>query len=262
MVEKFRDFDVYQLGKYNKERNLKRKARKKREQQLQFPDLVPRMCRLRKNSQTLRQAFEPDAKPALTMKRMIRQLHISKPVEPIMSLIGKKYPATHAEFVRSGLRGQFDPTRAGKRMKLPGWSSSLVRRSLPCALVDAATTVPETWETLVSAKGNKAATWEELIEHKKLPFMAMMRNIRNMILCGIKPRYHKWVQNKLMDEQTIANSRQFPFSFFSAYEVRSRDDADAVLIETNRRSFRPTWSTTRRCSTRPTTLRIRIAYES
>jgi hypothetical protein len=53
--------------------------------------------------------------------------------------------------------------------------------------------------------------------------MAMMRNIRNMILTGVKPRYHRWIQNKLMDEQTIANSRQFPFSFFSAYEVIPRD---------------------------------------
>lgn len=33
------------------------------------------------------------------------------------------------------------------------------------------------------------------------------------------------VQNKLMDEQTIANSRQFPFSFFSAFEVIPRDMA-------------------------------------
>ena len=51
------------------------------------------------------------------------------------------------------LPGQFESARAGKRMKLP---------------------VPETWETFLSEKGNKASTWEELIEHKKLPFMAML----------------------------------------------------------------------------------------
>lgn len=47
--------------------------------------------------------------------------------------------------------------KAGLRMKLP---------------------TPETWETLLSEKGNKSSTWEELIEHKKLPFMAMLRNLR------------------------------------------------------------------------------------
>lgn len=76
-----------------------------------------------------------------------------------MCLIGKKYPATHSEFVKSGLRGEFDGifililkekfeiifilfwkvSRVGTRMKLP---------------------IPETWETMVSEKGNKAATWE------------------------------------------------------------------------------------------------------
>jgi telomerase protein component 1 len=83
--------------------------------------------------------------------------------------------------------------------------------------------VPETWETLLSAKGNKASTWEELIEHKKLPFMAMLRNIRNLIFAGVHPKYHKWVMNKLTNEVTIAQSKQFPFRFFSAYEVIPQD---------------------------------------
>jgi telomerase protein component 1 len=188
LVDKFGDFDSYQLGKYNKERTVKRKARRKREFLALFPT----------------HDFPPDAKPTLTLKRMIRLLHITAPVEPVMCLLGRKYPATHAEFVRSGLRGEWDTARAGQRMKLP---------------------VPETWETLVSAKGNRASTWEELIEHKKLPFMAMLRNIRNLLLCGVQTKYHRWVQGKLRDEQTIMHSRQFPFRFFSAYEVVPRDMA-------------------------------------
>src|ERR1700678_2029109 len=89
---------------------------------------------------------------------------ISTPTSSVMCILGKKYPTTQEEFTKSGLTGTFEPARAGKRMKLP---------------------VPETWETLLSAKGNKASTWEELIEHKKLPFMAMLRNIRNLIFTGI-----------------------------------------------------------------------------
>lgn len=89
--------------------------------------------------------------------------NIAAPPASVMCILGKKYPATQEDFSKSGLKGEFEPQRAGKRMKLP---------------------VPETWETLLSAKGNKASTWEELIEHKKLPFMAMLRNIRNLIFSG------------------------------------------------------------------------------
>lgn len=178
MIEKFPDFDAYQLGKYNKERTIKRKQKKLRE--------------------TGKEDKRSGGKPPLTIKQMIRQLHLSHPNTSVMCILGKKYPMTIEEFRNSGLPGVFDHTKAGTRMKLP---------------------TPETWETLVSEKGNKASTWEELIEHKKLPFMAMLRNLRNLIYTGVLPRYHRWVQNKLSSEQTVANSRQFPFRFFSAYEI-------------------------------------------
>ena len=53
-----------------------------------------------------------------------------------------RYPADPDMFSKSRLPGMFDSERAGKRMKLP---------------------TPETWETQVSLKGNKAQTWEDLI---------------------------------------------------------------------------------------------------
>ena len=61
--------------------------------------------------------------------------------------------------------------------------------------------------------------WEELIDHKKLPFMAMLRNLRNVIIAGISNQHHQWVIGRLTDERAVVNSRQFPFRFFSAYEV-------------------------------------------
>lgn len=69
----------------------------------------------------------------------------------------------------SGLPGKFQPDRAGKRMKLP---------------------TPVTWETQLSALGNKASTWESLLDQRKLPFMAMLRNLRNMLVTGISNRHH------------------------------------------------------------------------
>jgi len=185
MVSKFPDFDAYQLGKYNKERSIKRKIKKQKEEKASNPD-----------------AKVPDTKPMLTLKQLIRQLHISQPSLNVMCLLGKKYPLTESVFKELGLPGKFEEDRSGRRMKLP---------------------TPETWETLLSEKGNKASTWEELIEHKKLPFMAMLRNLRNLIYTGVHPRYHKWAQNKLCNAITIAQSKQFPFRFFSAYEVIPRD---------------------------------------
>jgi len=41
------------------------------------------------------------------------------------------------------------------------------------------------WETQISLKGNKAEVWQQLIDNKKLPFMAMLRNLRNMIKAGM-----------------------------------------------------------------------------
>ena len=53
-----------------------------------------------------------------------------------------RYPSTLEEFYQSRLPGTFDEERANKRMKLP---------------------TPETWETQVALKGNKATTWQDLI---------------------------------------------------------------------------------------------------
>jgi len=184
MVFKFPQFDAYQLAKYNKENSMKRKRKKAKA-------LAEKLVAEGK-------AAPPPPQKQITIKQMIRQLHINQPVPHVMCILGKKYPSDMIGFRDSGLSGNFDEARAGKRMKLP---------------------VPETWETLLSLKGNKAHVWEELIDNRKLPFMAMLRNLRNMILTGISRRHHRWVMSKLKDEQTVANSRQFPFSFFTAYEA-------------------------------------------
>lgn len=63
--------------------------------------------------------------------QLIRKLHITEPVNFVMCLLGKKYPMTADEFYCSRLPDTFDPSRAGKRMKLQ---------------------TPETWETQLSLR--------------------------------------------------------------------------------------------------------------
>lgn len=63
-------------------------------------------------------------------------------------------------------------------------------------------------------------------DHKKLPFMAMLRNIRNMMKAGVSEKHHQWVIGKLTDEGAVVHSKQFPFRFFSAYTVLDELEAD------------------------------------
>lgn len=65
---------------------------------------------------------------SVSLKKLIRNLHISEPVENVMCLLGKKYPRDVSEFLSSGLPDSWDPDMAGLRMRLPipyTWSNEL-----------------------------------------------------------------------------------------------------------------------------------------
>jgi telomerase protein component 1 len=163
MIQKFPDFDKYQLAKYNKEKARLKKAKKSNESQgktttgavrgrggassarggrggrgrgsargrgtsrsssvdsnmsvastEEKPDKAARKAMTKINEEdreTRRMAF--------TLKRLIRQLHISEPVEHVWCLLGKRYPETSELFYQSRLPGVFEPERVNKRMKLP-----------------------------------------------------------------------------------------------------------------------------------------------
>lgn len=220
MIAKFPDFDEYQLAKYNKQKKNARPTivKMSKDWRSASPDEMESQhsdddsddddsgddysedeeINADKDSDDDEDDEVTYELKALTLKQLVRKLHISQPAYQVMALIGKKYPETAEAFYRSGLSGTFDDQKAGKRMKL---------------------LVPETWETQVSSKGNKSSTWEALIDHRKLPFMAMLRNIRSMIRCGLKRAYHDKIIRRLTDEHSVINSKQFPFRFLSAYDI-------------------------------------------
>jgi 60 kDa SS-A/Ro ribonucleoprotein len=74
-----------------------------------------------------------------------------------------------------------------------------------------------TWETELSAKGNKSGVWEGLIDSGRLPYMAMLRNLRNILQADVKPEHLKKVLDIISDPERVKKSRQLPFRFFSAY---------------------------------------------
>ncbi|XP_051725958.1 telomerase protein component 1 [Ctenopharyngodon idella] len=206
LVDKFKQFTEYQLAKYNtrKHRCKHNKKRKKGQEisaaqwkkwgdLLRVDDSI-----LKKYLESQNRAIKDKKQSEFNLKKMIKRLHIKEPAEYVMAILGKKYPSDLKGFSRSGLSGVWDRERAGKRMKLKQ---------------------PDTWECRLSQEGNKAATWEKLIDRKSLPFMAMLRNLRNMISVGISEKHHSVILNRLTSKNAVIQSRQFPFRFLSAYKV-------------------------------------------
>lgn len=75
---------------------------------------------------------------------------------------------------------------------------------------------PVTWETQLSANGNNAKTWEKLIDSGKVGYMALLRNLRNIIQAN--PSNVDKVLEIIRDPERVKKSRQLPFRFLSAYK--------------------------------------------
>ncbi|CAL8343221.1 unnamed protein product [Merluccius merluccius] len=207
MADKFKQFSEYQLAKYNTRKHRGKHNKTSKAKVCFLPEQVARwakvICMDEAVLTTQLKLGEAHAKvdkkqKEFNMKKMIARLHIKEPAQHVMAILGKKYPADVKQFIHSGLSGEWDRKRAGQRMKLRQ---------------------PETWERLLSQQGNKAATWEQLIDNKSLPFMAMLRNLRNMITQGISEAHHKQILHRLTNKNAVVQSRQFPLRFLTAYKV-------------------------------------------
>jgi hypothetical protein len=101
-----------------------------------------------------------------------------------------------------------------------------------------------TWETELSAVGQQKfadekakaaafrAKWEELIDSGKIGYMALLRNLRNIIEAEVAWDKMKKVCMLLADENAVAKSKQLPFRFLSAYrevKVLKSDYTSLVL---------------------------------
>ncbi len=90
--------------------------------------------------------------------------------------------------------------------------------------------IPYTWETELSALGQQEfdseekkqeafrEKWEELIDSGKLGYMALMRNLRNMLQAGVSPIHIEHLCERLSKQEQVAKSKQLPFRFLSAYK--------------------------------------------
>ncbi len=76
-----------------------------------------------------------------------------------------------------------------------------------------------TWEDALSMSGqlgiDKRKIWESVIP--SMGYMALIRNLRNFDEAGVSNVVASKVIAKLQDPEQVANSRQLPFRFYSAY---------------------------------------------
>lgn len=76
--------------------------------------------------------------------------------------------------------------------------------------------IPYTWETQLSANGNNAKTWEALIDSGKVGYMALLRNLRNIL--NANPSNVNKVLDTIQNPAAVRRSKQLPFRFLAAYK--------------------------------------------
>lgn len=93
--------------------------------------------------------------------------------------------------------------------------------------------VPYTWETQLSEKGNTKEVWEELISSKKVGYMALLRNLRNISKAQVSHEHLNMVLDYLSHPESVRKSRQLPFRFWSAYKELSQTSgwATAYMLD-------------------------------
>ena len=132
----------------------------------------------------------------LTMKDLVGLLHI-KPTKLTSAIIGAKYPKTKEEFEKKFGEGGFDESLAGKRMHIA---------------------TPVTWETQLSTKGNNVEIWSELISNNKVPYLASIRNLRNIVLSGVPLPLIEKVANFLQSPAQVEKAKTTPLQYYSALD--------------------------------------------
>lgn len=145
-----------------------------------------------------------------------------------LSLFGKPVPNALKKGIADAMQGFDEYTLA----KYKGDGKAVKMRDLLCLcrpapknaaqsemwhrLLNGELATPYTWETQLSEKGNKAETWEALIDSGKVGYMALLRNLRNIL--SANPSNLDKVLETIQNPEAVKRSKQLPFRFLSAYK--------------------------------------------
>ncbi|WP_459193215.1 TROVE domain-containing protein [Halosimplex sp. J119] len=88
---------------------------------------------------------------------------------------------------------------------------------------------PNTWETVISERGNTREAWETLIESEdhSLPIFASIRNLRNMLEAGVP---EATIVDHL-DLEAVRRAPLYPFRYYQAYKALQEAGIDAPAVE-------------------------------
>jgi 60 kDa SS-A/Ro ribonucleoprotein len=103
--------------------------------------------------------------------------------------------------------------------------------------------VPYTWEVELSRIGQEKfdtqedrlnafkAKWEELIDSNRLGYMALLRNLRNIIDYKVSASHMEKVCMMLSNPKAVSESKQLPFRFLAAYrELKQVDSIYSTMV--------------------------------
>lgn len=101
--------------------------------------------------------------------------------------------------------------------------------------------VPYTWEVELSRLGQIpfaspeerraaiARQWEALLDSGKLGYMALLRNLRNLVQAGVSAEHIRHVCQRLADPAQVARARQMPVRYLAAYrELQALGNSEAT----------------------------------
>lgn len=145
-----------------------------------------------------------------------------------LSMFGKPIPNALRRGISDAMQGFDEYTLA----KYKGNGKSVKMRDLLCLcrpapknesqsdlykrLLNDELEIPVTWATELSAHGNNTETWEKLIDSGKVGYMALLRNLRNIL--NANPSNLEKVLSTIENPERVRKSKQLPFRYLSAYK--------------------------------------------
>lgn len=96
---------------------------------------------------------------------------------------------------------------------------------------------PYTWETRLSENGQKSgseklsdkAIWTELVKSGDVGYMALLRNLRNILQAGLDNEVLKtFVCDVIANKDNVLKSKQFPFAYLNAYDAVAAHNSNLV----------------------------------
>lgn len=83
-------------------------------------------------------------------------------------------------------------------------------------------TAPDTWEVKISTAENeehRKAEWRRLVEENKLGYMALLRNLRNILNADVDCRWiGKYLIPQIENKKAIKESLVFPYQIYTAFK--------------------------------------------